>query len=613
VNEEAIRTNGVVFFQSLPVVPDGLAANNEGRFRLGSKPIWEAQATNSCVVIREYNTVRILPLAKLDAYRMAGLLAPTPRSPLPDRAAADSTWLNPFGPLTTKAAKAAKPTLVYTGLLATMRFRADNWDSAVTNEWVRVRDWLSEKYQNTRGTGLFQTNYQALGLLLMLARLRVTEESMNLNPQFTLQFPPGFTNLQLACSGTASTSPDESLRVMHETFSKNGITLVREGNIFKAFPTKDAIIVPVNTKPYALLYTYSLIIALVCGTAGLPHILVRFYTNPDGVAAKRTTMWVMILIGVFYLFPPVFGVMGRNLMPELYNGLAGVKGTDGVVLKLPRILNPVGRDSVEPTSERSEASAASVSQPATNNDARSARADVVGKQGSTESRPTTPSTLHSQPSTKGFPWGSVLSGITCAGAFAAFMSTFSGLLVSLTGALAHDVYGRIFRPRSTPDQRMRMFKVCAVLCGGGAILLGFFVEKFEINKMVGWAFAIAATSYFPLLFLSTWWRGITMRGAAIGMLAGGTLSLIVIASTMFADQAAWAKGLADFYAGHPLLRILAEQPAIWALPLAIILMIIVSRLTREEVPADIRMKMLVLHAPEKLGLKQEYIQEHQAH
>src|SRR5438874_1987426 len=94
-----------------------------------------------------------------------------------------------------------------------------------------------------------------------------------------------------------------------------------------------------HQKPYSLLYTYSLIMALVCGTAGLPHILVRFYTNPDGAAAKRTTMWVMILIGIFYVFPPVFGVMGRNLMPELYNGLAGVKGTDGVVLKLPKLLN----------------------------------------------------------------------------------------------------------------------------------------------------------------------------------------------------------------------------------------------------------------------------------
>ena len=75
-----------------------------------------------------------------------------------------------------------------------------------------------------------------------------------------------------------------------------------------------------RAKPYSLLYTYSLIIALVCGTAGLPHILVRFYTNPDGVAAKRTTMWVMILIGVFYLFPPVFGVMGRNLIAGIVCG-----------------------------------------------------------------------------------------------------------------------------------------------------------------------------------------------------------------------------------------------------------------------------------------------------
>jgi len=62
---------------------------------------------------------------------------------------------------------------------------------------------------------------------------------------------------------------------------------------------------------------------------------------------------------------------------------------------------------------------------------------------------------------------------------------------------------------------------------------------------------------------------------------------------------------------HPLLRILCEQPAIWAVPLAIILMVIVSKLTAKDVPPDIRMKMLVLHAPEKLGLKQEYIQEHQ--
>ncbi len=298
---------------------------------------------------------------------------------------------------------------------------------------------------------------------------------------------------------------------------------------------------------YALIYTYSLIMALVCGTAGLPHILVRFYTNPDGVAAKRTTMWVMILIGVFYVFPPVFGVVGRNLLPDLY-AAAGAKGTDKVVLELPRIIGGGG-------------------------------------------------TL-----------GSILSGVTCAGAFAAFMSTFSGLLVSMTGALAHDVYGRILKPSSTASERMRMFKVFAWVIGGVATLLGCFVEPLQINFMVGQAFAIAAASYFPLLFMSIWWRGMTMPGAAAGMLAGGVSAMIAVSLTNFSDLG-WLP-MKAFWAEHPLLRILCEQPAIWAVPLAIGLMLVVSAWTRRRVPSDIRMKMLVLHAPETLGLKQEYIRDH---
>jgi len=317
-----------------------------------------------------------------------------------------------------------------------------------------------------------------------------------------------------------------------------------------------------HQRPYSLLYTYSLIMALVCGTAGLPHILVRFYTNPDGVAAKRTTMWVMILIGIFYVFPPVFGVIGRNFMPELYSGI-GAKGTDKVVLELPTLV--------------------------------AAKYGVLG---------------------------SILSGITCAGAFAAFMSTFSGLLVSMTGALAHDVYGRMLRPESKPQERLVAFKFAAVLIGGVAIGLGCFVEPLEINFMVGQAFAIAAASYFPLLFMSVWWRGMTMKGAAAGMLTGGLCALSSAALTNFATLAldkgpmgklfTGFKGLNDFFAAHPLLRILCEQPAIWTVPLAIILMVVISKATAAAVPADIRMKMLVLHAPEQLGLKQEYIQEHQA-
>jgi len=388
----------------------------------------------------------------------------------------------------------------------------------------------------------------------------------------------------------------------------NGVSLLREGrNEVRAVLTEQVEFVSaakLKIKPYALLYTYSLIIALVCGTAGLPHILVRFYTNPDGVAAKRTTMWVMILIGIFYVFPPVFGVMGRNLLPELYSGV-GAKGTDKIVLELPRILNDLNQPKVSRWESEKVGGAV----------------DAAAR--SPAHSPTfPPAVATSAKRSGGIPWGSILSGITCAGAFAAFMSTFSGLLVSMTSALAHDVYGRMLRPQSTPEQRMRMFKIGAVVLGTGAIIAGSFVEPLEINFMVGQAFAIAAASYFPLLFMSVWWRGMTMKGAAIGMLTGGLSALVAVTltnvSNLALDKGPMGKifsgfaGMNDFWAQHPLLRILCEQPAIWTVPLAITLMIVISKVTRKDVPSDVRMKMLVLHAPEKLGLKQEYIQEHQA-
>ena len=166
---------------------------------------------------------------------------------------------------------------------------------------------------------------------------------------------------------------------------------------------------------------------------------------------------------------------------------------------------------------------------------------------------------------------------------------------------------------------MKMFKWCAVLVGGVSVLLGSLVEPLEINFMVGQAFAIAAASYFPLLFMSVWWRGMTMKGAATGMLTGGLCALasatLVNASTLALDKGTMGKifasfdGINDFWKLHPLLRIMCEQPAIWSVPLSIGLMIVISKATRHAIPADIRMKMLVLHAPEALGLKQEYIQE----
>jgi cation/acetate symporter len=288
---------------------------------------------------------------------------------------------------------------------------------------------------------------------------------------------------------------------------------------------------------YGLLYTYSLIIALVCGTAGLPHILVRFYTNPDGRSAKRTTFWVMVLIGTFYAFTPVWGTLGRMDIPWLYAN----NKTDAVVIQLPKVLqNKL--------------------------------------------------------------LGDILSGITSAGAFAAFMSTFSGLLVSMSSAAAHDVYGKILKPGATPEARIRVFKIAAVVIGAVSMALGLLVETFDIAMLVGWAFAIAAASYFPLLLMGAWWKRLSMTGAAVGMLGGGLLSLGAIVTYMLVD-----KKLITVESG--LIKVLLEQPAIWGVPLSLLLMFVVSKLTESTIPADATTKMLRLHAPEEMGLSKDYIEE----
>jgi Na+(H+)/acetate symporter ActP len=149
---------------------------------------------------------------------------------------------------------------------------------------------------------------------------------------------------------------------------------------------------------------------------------------------------------------------------------------------------------------------------------------------------------------------------------------------------------------------MLAFKIAAVVIGAVSMALGLLVESFDIAMMVGWAFAIAAASYFPLLLLGSWWRGLTKQGAGAGMLTGGLLSLSAIIVSMLLD-----KKILDAQPS-PLVRSLFEQPAIWGVPLAIGVMVLVSKLTPSGLPADVALKMLRLHAPEELGLSKNYIE-----
>jgi Na+(H+)/acetate symporter ActP len=270
-------------------------------------------------------------------------------------------------------------------------------------------------------------------------------------------------------------------------------------------------------------FVYSLLLATFLGTMGLPHILVRFYTNRDGPAARRTTVRVLELLGLFYLFPAVYGLLGRALVPELY-----VTGeTDVVVLRLPEVAWP------------------------------------------------------------GVP-GELLGALVAAGAFAAFMSTASGLLVSVSGTLSFDLWGR--RERTTA-QRRRAFRVAALAGMVVPAVLALGAHGLDISLLVGWAFAMAASTFCPLLLLGIWWPRLTAPGAAAGMAVGGAVATGCIL---------W--GLAAGDGPGEVLGSLLAQPAALSVPLAFATMVGVSVRGRRR--QDWRAQMLALHGPEGLGFEE---------
>ncbi|GEL16452.1 sodium/solute symporter [Pseudonocardia asaccharolytica] len=271
-----------------------------------------------------------------------------------------------------------------------------------------------------------------------------------------------------------------------------------------------------GSAPNQLLEIYSILIAGFLGTMGLPHVLVRFYTNPDGEAARRTTVLVIAMIGGLYLLVTQLGALSRLYTPQLL-----VTGqTDAAVLMMPTAALGAGW----------------------------------------------------------FGW--MISGLVAAGVAAAFLATSSGLVVSLAGVLFTDVL----------TGRLRDFRFAAVLSSILPIVLALTVTRLDFALTVPLVFAVAASTFCPLLVLGIWWRGLTPAGAIAGVLVGGGLSAAAVAVSLFASV-------------RPgLLGVLLLRPAAVTVPAAFLTMIVVSLLTRSGVPADVDRTLLRLHAPERLGL-----------
>jgi len=270
-----------------------------------------------------------------------------------------------------------------------------------------------------------------------------------------------------------------------------------------------------------LFAAYSLILATFLGTMGLPHVLVRFYTNPDGRAARTTTLVVLGLLGIFYLFPTVYGALGRVYVPHLLRD----GNADAVVLVLP--------------------------------DA------ALG----------------------GLP-GQLFGGLVAAGAFAAFLSTASGLLVSVSGVLSTDLFGRW----SGGHGSVRDFRRAAMVAGVVPLLLALQAGSLGLSTVVGLAFAVAASTFCPLLVLGIWWRRLTPVGAGAGLLVGGGLSGIAVLITVLGPPLSGWPGT------------LLAEPAAWTVPISFAVMVLGSLATQKQVPADVGRTMVQLHAPERLRL-----------
>jgi cation/acetate symporter len=231
----------------------------------------------------------------------------------------------------------------------------------------------------------------------------------------------------------------------------------------------------------------SLGLALMFGTAGLPHILMRFFTVSDAKAARKSVFYATGFIGYFYILTFIIGFGAIVLVST----------------------NPLFKDAAGELLGG-------------NNMAAVHLADAVG--------------------------GNLFLGFISAVAFATILAVVSGLTLSGASAVSHDLYASVIKQGKADEKdELRISRITTLLLGVLAIGLGILFEKQNIAFMVGLAFSIAASCNFPVLFLSMYWSRLTTRGA----LVGGTLGLLTAVTLMILGPTVWVQVLGNDRAVFP--------------------------------------------------------------
>ncbi len=221
--------------------------------------------------------------------------------------------------------------------------------------------------------------------------------------------------------------------------------------------------------------------ALMFGTAGLPHILMRFFTVPDAKEARKSVFWATTWIGYFYILTFIIGFGAIVLVstnPDFLDAKGGLIG--GGNMAAVHLANAVG--------------------------------------------------------------GNVFLGFMSAVAFATILAVVAGLTLSGASAVSHDLYATVFKKgKADSAAELRVSRITTIALGIIAVLLGIAFEKQNIAFMVSLAFAVAASANFPVLFMSVLWKDCTTRGACIG----GFLGLITAVALTVLSPSVWEATLGN--------------------------------------------------------------------
>jgi len=243
----------------------------------------------------------------------------------------------------------------------------------------------------------------------------------------------------------------------------------------------------------------SLGLALIFGTAGLPHILMRFFTVSDVKAARKSVLYATGIVGIGYAMIIVigFGTIALVAQDPLYhNGTGAVIG--GVNMVAVHLAHAVG--------------------------------------------------------------GNVFLGFICAVAFSTILAVVAGLTLAGSSAISHDLYATVIRQGKASDKdEMRVSRITTLVLGVLSILLGILFEKQTIAFIVSLTFSIAASSNFPVLLLSIYWRGLTTRGAVVG----GMMGLVTAVVLTILSPTVWVQVLGNASAIYPY-----EYPALFSMLVA---------------------------------------------